>query len=830
MNFFCLLQMRAAVAATLVLFVTGLSSADVTLVANQTSSHCIFHTPNAPSSVRLAAKEIQEYMLKATGVMLPIFERHKAPEQPLISLGENIASRDAGITINEVPLEGYRIATKGNDLYLLGIDTPDGKLTAQGGTSNGTLNAAYTFLEEFVGVRWLMPGEIGEYVPSCDKIVLPDMNRSDKPGFASRRLAYVQNDNPLVKEWLRRQKQGYSLSLNHSHSWQYVIPPNLYEQHPDWFPMINGVRPPPVGDRYKLETTNPKLVEAFANRIIDQFKKDQKFFSNSISPTDSADWSTSPESKALYDKDPHGRMSVTPLILDFYNKVAQRVRVATPSRMVCGYIYSDFLYPPSTGIPAIEPNLCLVLAPHISYGYGLYRSSSMADWEQLLKVWSKSTGMFAYYDLPVIFVQSVGAPNPPGIPLLKSIYPRLSAVGTQEVYIYGVSAWGHGAITNYLLAKLNWDPTADVDALVTEFFRKAYGAQAGGHMQKLFADLDDATRRYFESSGDKDHVLTRKILQGIYLPQLSRMEFEFRHALAVVSSDAEKARLQLFQKNIYGFYRYLQNEGLISKQRSSVFVQEIPDQSFESPTGKPYDISWAMEHIDMKSVVINPVSVKRIVSPIAPEKPVSPFLLRGKVRALLLPNSDGEVSVSLHSLNTRGDQVRCYIHDVRGKLVLEKTIIENDILRFHGTQDQTYYLHILAAEASFGLNVKGASYALDSRIQEKGLHFLADLTPVYFNVPEGFGEFFVTLSGWRSEGQNFAADVLSPNGGVEGTIDLRQNLAVRKKLFGDAHGGVWTLVLRKPNLMGGGDDVWVSIDERLSPWLVLNPKALIIVE
>jgi len=674
-----------------------------------------------------------------------------------------------------------------------------------------------------------MPGEVGESVPRRSDITVRNLNRVDRPAFASRRLEYVQNDHPLVKEWLRRQKQGYSLSLRHGHSWQYVIPAGLYDGHPDWFPMINGVRPPPTGDRYKLETTNPELVQAFSDRIIAEFTRRPDLFANSISPTDSGYWSASPESKALYDKDPHGQQSVTPLVLDFYSKVARSVGHAFPDRKLCGYIYSDYLFPPSQGVPRLEPNLCLILAPQISYGYGLYRPSSKADWDYLLKIWPRTASTFGYYDLPVTFGQSLGAPNPPGLDLLKGIYPQLRSAGFQEVYVHGVSAWGHGAITNYLLAKLNWDPGANVDAVASEFFRLAYGSSAGRYIQQLYAGLDQATRQYYEVSGERDHVLTRKILESVYVPQLEQIESLYASAAAVPASNLQKARLGLFAQNLQEFYRYLKSEGLINKQRDSVFSEAISSELFVGSSGRQYDVSIAMAPVDMRSVVIKPVSVRRVAGASAVVAPKPRFLLRGKVRMLLVPRVTGEVSIRFPRLVTRGDQVRCFVHDVSGRQIAMAMLGEGDVIRFPGRQGEKYYLHILADTASFGLEVEGAAYALDSRIQDKGLHFLADYVPVYFYVPTSRDELTVGLSGWRAEGENAAADLVAPNGRVTGVIDLRNALAGRAKVPAGSAAGIWTIRLRKPTL-ASGDDLWVSVDQRLSPWVFLDPSDPILVE
>src|SRR5688572_4544582 len=135
---------------------TGFSNrvhgSELPLVRDGASSYTIYHDPGAPSSVKLAAKELQRVLEISTGAKLSITN---APASPMIALG-------TGLSTETLPEEAFQIVTKGQDLFIAGNDTPDGQQTwgssVGAGTSRGTLFGVYSFLEKVVGVRWLLPG------------------------------------------------------------------------------------------------------------------------------------------------------------------------------------------------------------------------------------------------------------------------------------------------------------------------------------------------------------------------------------------------------------------------------------------------------------------------------------------------------------------------------------------------------------------------------------------------------------------------------------------------------------------------------------------------
>jgi hypothetical protein len=257
--------------------------ADTPIAAQGKSTFSVVLPADAPSSVQAAATELQLDIQKSTGATLPIIKDNAAITGNFISLGDTHQAKNAGIDVAGIAPEGFHIEMQNGNLYILGPDTATAddkkafpkssysQYTKNGGTSNGTANGVYTFLEEYLDVRWLLPGDLGRDVPLKSTFTVPDINRTEAPLLINRRMPYLQK-TAAVNTWEDRQKLGYSFQISHQHNWVQTVPASLYKEHPDWFAMVDGKRVPPVGDKYKLESTNPELVKYFAEQAIAALK------------------------------------------------------------------------------------------------------------------------------------------------------------------------------------------------------------------------------------------------------------------------------------------------------------------------------------------------------------------------------------------------------------------------------------------------------------------------------------------------------------------------------------------------------------------------------
>jgi hypothetical protein len=524
------------------------------------TSYSIYLDPSAPPSVKNAANELKNYLSKVGGFSTPIVVSTTPPKTPFISIGSTSASLSSGLSMDSISEDGFQIVTQNQNLFILGKDTPAGTLEKSGGTSTGTANGVYTFIEEYLGVRWLMPGDIGEEFRKVDNLKIPAINKTVNPPFTYRVLPYI-GTNSQVKLWEKRLKLGASAKVDHTHSWIQTIPGSLFEQHPTWFPLLRGKRVKPKGNFYKLETTNPELVQAYADNVIKIFRQNPNRKSYSLSPSDGDyGWSQSSESMALQEVAPDGSVSRTKLVLKFYNDVAKIVRKEFPDRKLGGYIYQGYLYPPKEGIPKLESNLSLVFASSVSYGFQLYRPDVQLKWESLVRDWGESSKNdnrdLYYYDLPTVLnsawtmkpEHTALVPTSPRI--LNLIFPKLLKYGFKGAYFYGSNDWAGSGSANYITARLLWNPKQNPSVLLKEYYAMAYGTQAAIEIEKINQLLELSYQKFYLANPQAGFIFKLNYFKEIYQPIYSQIQDHYSKAYAMNKTRKQQMRLELLGQEI----------------------------------------------------------------------------------------------------------------------------------------------------------------------------------------------------------------------------------------------------------------------------------------
>jgi hypothetical protein len=812
-----------------VAFIAGSAFAaqdDLTLTRDGVSRFVIVRAANAPASVRTAATELQRYVELTTGAKLPLIAGDAPPAVPVIALGDTPTARAAGLVARDIPTEGFRLLARDGNLLIAGFDTASGELTAEGGTSNGTLNGVYTFIEDYLDVRWLLPGPLGEDIPSRPTVIVPAVDRTERPVFANRRVPNMQNEQAAVIEWSARQKLGFSLRLEHSHNWHTVVPPSLYAQHPEWFAEINGQRPPVTGDRYKLETTNPELVQFYAQAAITAFRRSPSLTVFSLSPTDSAGWSTSEASRTLYDRTPQGAVSVTPLILKFYNDVAALVGREFPDRKLAGYIYQDFLYPPTAGVPKLEPNLFLVVASDISYGYQLYRDSVRADWEKILAAWSAETRQISYYDLFNWLDANNGVLTPPAPEILNFAFPRFVKYGLRGLYLYGTQEWSQAAVSNYTLARLSWNPALDAHAVSDEFYRRAYGAAAGARIREISLLLDEAVKTFYQRNLTAHWAMTNRYLTDVLAANYARVETLFleARAAATAATPAQRARLEFYGDNLVIMQWQLRARGFLPETKTSPLHRS--DAEIDPMLGRLHPgFGVALAPAFAGSSKFFPPVRPVVAPPIENPRPATPFALRGRSVILFSPTSTRDITVAATKLSPANTLVLCSVYNAAGARLTGGALRPGTPVTFPGQAGQVYYVEITGGTSVYELTLSGAPYAFAANPETAGFHLLGKATPLYFQVPAGLAQFAVTLSS-APPSETSLARLYTPGGKLVATLDTQTAAVARATLTpAQAAGewaGFWCLVVEKAP-QGAFDDVFVTLDAALPPWFIVAP-------
>jgi hypothetical protein len=803
--------------------------------SNSKTNYAILIDQAAPQSVKTAAAELQRCFIKSAGLHLPIVTNNQIPTGPYISLGKTVALPKAGLNtagaLSKTPRinDGFSIITRGNNLFIFGQDTPDGEIDNLGGKICGTANGVYTFLEDYLAVRWVMAGELGEVIPKLDRVNIPIINRTVIPPFIYRNLTLGQGDEDAA--WKIHQKAVKVAEVQHSHAWEETIPVTAYDKHPDWFAEIGGRSIPPSG-RYKLRTTNPEVVQAYADVIIATFKSDPNKRFYSLSPSDGAGWSTDPASLALYDKDPNGKTSLTKLVLKFYNDVAKIVRKEYPERKLAGYIYADYLYPPSGEMPKLEPNLSLVIANSLSYGFTLYRPEIQQEWEKVMSKWAlvaKDGVDLYYYDLPTILKQQIGIITPPAPDILNFIYSRLSKYGFKGVYMDGRSIWPAFAANNYLIAKKMWDPDQDANQLLTEFYNTAYGVSAAPYISNLYQILDKSFSEFYNHHPNASWNLTTPYFTEIYGPQYKKMEALYLNALQAATDTACIKRLKLLG-NVLSLLQFsLRNGDLLpAEYKSQLTISSSAVDSYfsQQAANSIYNIGGTKAgRNDFPAVNVAPAAPLNghITNTY---KPVS-VPLKSLAKAILYTPKSGDVTISFKNVDTQGEFNTFLITDAKGVEIKAGIVAEGRSIYFKSETGSVYYLSFINDWSAYNVTISGAAVAYKTDPQTRGyrLHLQkleSDLS-FYFYVPPGTKNFYALINGYGAN-----ADVISPDGKIAGTINTQKDSPVRVNITEDLiKEGFWQF---KIHPVEKGSDVYVVLDPKLPQWFSTNPECPLIIQ
>lgn len=266
-----------------------LRAAETLLVENGAPrAQIVIAAENRPRMATLAALELQRHLQKMSGARLPIVTSLDATLPVKIYVGKSPATDKLGVTDKDLKYGAFRMASGPDWLVLLGndfdftppaavpgkrkreasyafksnvLETHYGKdaaaLWLTGGNTtrgfefedeNGSLNAVCEFLRG-LGVRWFMPGKLGEVVPERKSIALAAVNKTVTPDTHFRSWMWNNHSSFSFDDvlWSRQigmnsphQKigsAGGAHGLTKVHSGE-----AMKKAHPEYYALLGGKR------------------------------------------------------------------------------------------------------------------------------------------------------------------------------------------------------------------------------------------------------------------------------------------------------------------------------------------------------------------------------------------------------------------------------------------------------------------------------------------------------------------------------------------------------------------------------------------------------------
>ncbi len=435
---------------------------------------------NASPSEIYAAEEFQSHFSQASNIHLPVVSKPEPTTngQHHIFIGSSPAMRasNVGFSTDEFGQEDFRIIVRDDNIAIAG--------QSQAGT-RGTLYGVYTFLEDYVGVRFLTVDHT--YVPKIGTWrVIGPLDRFYHPPLRFRWSYYGEtNRNPEFAARIRVNtvtddaklggKTGLNL-INHSF-FHYLSSKEYGKEHPEYFALVDGERKLEMGGGGpELCLTNPDVLRIVIDKILDALKKHPTMENVSVSQNDNNKYCRCSRCAAIDDREG------TPMgsLLTFVNAVADEVAKEYPDVMIGTLSYWYSRKPPKTIRP--RPNVqiqlcsieCCVLHPinDPKCEKNVQFCQDLSNWGKICKhisIWNYNTN-FSNYLLPC-----------PNLRVIESNIRYFVANNAIGIFMQAAgNALGAelSDLRNYVMANLLWDPSKSSRKLTDEFLDLHYGRSA----------------------------------------------------------------------------------------------------------------------------------------------------------------------------------------------------------------------------------------------------------------------------------------------------------------------------------------------------------------
>lgn len=483
---------------------------------------------NPARMAKLAAQELQTYVQKISGATLPIVTAESGGGLIPIYVGKSAATEKLKVGGDELLHGGFRMVSGEGWLALVGRDRDyiphepwphtardlervrrewdaltgekwemdlnlrqtfkmqNKELGVWEQDERGSLNAVHEFLRG-LGVRWYLPGDIGEIVPKQASIALPKSDRTVTPDFALRYpYQYGKRFAGKTEETMWQLRLGLNQApdligpgyvahgTNNVHAREEVK-----KAHPEYYTLVDGKRD--TAESGKPCLSSPGLREQNVKYVRAMFDK-MEIPVVSVMPADGYVGMCQCDlckGKETPERGSFGRFS--DYVWSYVDAVGRELLKTHPDRKIICVAYGASVLPPLK-LEKLSPNIIVCIAQQRASFYEKERREWMDElrrnWLAKLPAGAPQLCIYEYYlhprqerayaFLPVYFPHAIAED-------LRSL-KGVSMGDYIEVYREAdLKAFGVNALNLYVTSRLWWDASLDVDAMINEYCRDLYG-------------------------------------------------------------------------------------------------------------------------------------------------------------------------------------------------------------------------------------------------------------------------------------------------------------------------------------------------------------------
>ena len=448
------------------------------IAENGDSNYYIVAHQYADETIRYAASELQKYLLQSTNAIVPYFSDRCPSVGAEIRIGDFVRGDEwKNPSLIGLSEEAFSICGRDENIYITG------------NSSRGVLYGVYYFLENFCGFACFTKDV--ETIDKHSRLEIELEEIIKEPAFEFRdtyfRFAFdgdfcAKNRSNTSLGDISVAKGGRMKWFNFHHSFNDLVPDtNYFEEHPEYFSEIDGVRV----KNSQLCLTNPEVAKIAEKTLRQWIRENPECRVFSIAQNDNTKRCTCKSCLALEEKEgsPAGP------IIHFVNRLADAIKKDYPDILLHTFAY-QYSLPAPKHIMARENVIVRLCSISCRFDrplkeLALAGSSEESEFVKALYDWKEHASRLYVWDYAVNFRNYLQ----PFIHLhtLQENIKFFKECGVKGVLEQGNFAYGGGAacddLKSYVIAKLLWDPQADVNKEIARFCRAVYGEAAGKNME-----------------------------------------------------------------------------------------------------------------------------------------------------------------------------------------------------------------------------------------------------------------------------------------------------------------------------------------------------------
>jgi hypothetical protein len=415
----------------------------IKLVIDGKSDYIIVIPENANGHEKRAAEFLQSHLREISGVELPVILTNSHESKHIISISVNQ---------DELLDDGFEIKTIGNNLHI------------HGGKGRGCIYGVSEILEKYLGVKYYSPDHV--IIPEQKNIILPSVNIAGSSPNSYRNINGDFTNHQDYKDFHRLHTiedmfaKGYYV-----HTFQRLLPwTDFFHKHPEYYAYMGGKR---IIDQLCL--TNEDVYRIVIGKLRDEMMLQPEKTVWSVSQDDNFSYCQCEKCSKVIEEE---GSPVGPIIR-FVNRIADEF----PDKIISTLAYQYSRQAPKQTKPRenVQIMLCTI---ELNRSKTIATDPTSVSFIRDLEDWGKISNHIYLWDYTVNFNHHI---NP--FPNLHTLQPNIQLFvkhNVNEHFQQSNTSSGHefSELKSYLIAKLLWDPNADVKAIIEEFTNGYYGPAA----------------------------------------------------------------------------------------------------------------------------------------------------------------------------------------------------------------------------------------------------------------------------------------------------------------------------------------------------------------